>query len=186
MSTENLGNQISQVIGESQHIYAENYVSVAATVILIFDHLLTFGREVDFFWNRRVSGPTLLFILNRYLPLMSKISSSLEFHPFPDQLDVYQIISPGQFSLIGNISDPITTILVSRFLLDLQEVHQGAAKLGSDDPLHSSASDFQFGIGSLRFAVDAMGSIGADLRSLEESHISGNNSWAMEDAGSAE
>ncbi|KAH9919757.1 uncharacterized protein BXZ73DRAFT_80274 [Epithele typhae] len=77
------------------------------------------------------------------------------------------IISPIQISLIGSFGDPLTTILVSRFLLDLQEVHQRTIKLGSDDPLHSSASDCQVGIGSLRFAVDAMGSIRADLRILD-------------------
>ncbi|KAH9919800.1 uncharacterized protein BXZ73DRAFT_104908 [Epithele typhae] len=76
-------------------------------------------------------------------------------------------ISPNQSSLITAFSDPyLTAILVSRFLLDLQESHQRTVKLGSDDPLHSSASDFQAGIGSLQFAVDVMGSIRADIRPL--------------------
>ncbi|KAH9919779.1 uncharacterized protein BXZ73DRAFT_21190, partial [Epithele typhae] len=50
--------------------------------ILVFDYFLTFGREVNFFWNRRVSGPTVLFILNRYLALIFQIFLFLGFHPF--------------------------------------------------------------------------------------------------------
>ncbi|KAH9897340.1 uncharacterized protein BXZ73DRAFT_85824 [Epithele typhae] len=354
MSTEDLGDQISQVIEEYQAGYTDEYVLAAASeVILIFDHLLTFGREVNFFWNRRVSGPTVLFILNRYLALILRIFSSLSLRPFTNQVStltfpcfqdvslmydvlnfielkyVYNscttldntisvlefiqpippaafsamralalsqsrplavlvlvfsivnvgfdfgvpqyhrqsfsdptwgclvvflsiptpvlitgevlsrslliladgivifltwknarssemklktgsprtlndimlrngamyfvvfliintlrmattlrgvgniiIVTPGQDSLISAFNDPITTILVSRFLLDLQEAHQRTVKLGTDDPLHSSASEFQVGIGSLQFAVDAMGSIGADLRSLDETHTS--------------
>ncbi|KAH9919798.1 uncharacterized protein BXZ73DRAFT_80309 [Epithele typhae] len=315
MSTEDLGDQISQVIEEYQAGYTDEYVLAAASVILIFDHLLTFGREVNFFWNRRVSGPTVLFILNRYLALILRIFSSLSLRPFTNQVSTltfpcfqdvslmydvlnfielkyvynscttldntisvlefiqpippaafsamralalsqsrplavlvlvfsivnvgfdfgvpqyhrqsfsdptwgclvvflsiptpvlitdwfstnvkrhhatqrshvfrcfshyqhsphgnhFERVTPGQDSLISAFNDPITTILVSRFLLDLQEAHQRTVKLGTDDPLHSSASEFQVGIGSLQFAVDAMGSIGADLRSLDETHTS--------------
>ncbi|KAH9919748.1 uncharacterized protein BXZ73DRAFT_80267 [Epithele typhae] len=276
MPTEDLNHQISQVIEEYKDLYAEHYVSVAASVILILDHFLTFGREVNLFWNRRVSGPTVLFILNRYLALIFRIGSLLVFHPFTDQfvhnscttlnntttvlhyiqplppavfsamralalsrsrplamlvlvfslvnvgfnfanpVSVFLvfntlrmvtsfkgvgniIISPDQTSLISQFSDPLTTILVSRFLLDLQEAHQRTVKLASEDPLHSSASDFQVGIGSLRLAADAMGSIGADLRILNESHGSEGEddaepkrvlpeglSRATEDADSAE
>ncbi|KAH9913155.1 uncharacterized protein BXZ73DRAFT_107035 [Epithele typhae] len=88
MSTEDLGDQISQVIEEYQDLYTDNYVMGAAAVILIFDYLLTFGREVNFFWNRRVSGSTVLFILNRYLALIFQILSFLGFHPFSDQTSV--------------------------------------------------------------------------------------------------
>ncbi|KAH9919793.1 uncharacterized protein BXZ73DRAFT_21042, partial [Epithele typhae] len=50
--------------------------------ILIFDYILTFGREVHFFWSRRLSGSTVLFILNRYLALILKTFSFLGYHKF--------------------------------------------------------------------------------------------------------
>ena len=39
-------------------------------VLLIFDHLVTFDREVWLFWTGKLSGASILFFLNRYLNLV--------------------------------------------------------------------------------------------------------------------
>ncbi|TFK44698.1 hypothetical protein BDQ12DRAFT_730726 [Crucibulum laeve] len=36
-------------------------------VMLVYDHMLTFGEEVDKIWSRPFTFPTLLFYLNRYV-----------------------------------------------------------------------------------------------------------------------
>ncbi|RDX49142.1 hypothetical protein OH76DRAFT_1483358 [Lentinus brumalis] len=41
-------------------------------------------------------------------------------------------------SIVTELTGPITAILISRFLLDLQEANQTVIRLDPDDPLHSS------------------------------------------------
>ena len=66
----------------------------------------------------------------------------------------------------------MTSILVSRFLLDLQAASQKSLKLARDDPLYSSrmgdSEDNERGVGSLVFAgFDVVGSLGASLAPSE-------------------
>ncbi|RPD58170.1 hypothetical protein L226DRAFT_536853 [Lentinus tigrinus ALCF2SS1-7] len=86
-------------------------------------------------------------------------------------------LQPASFVTI--FSDPITSILVSRFLIDLQEVHRYRA-----DPQLSSLSSSQ---GSLQFATSrAIGSLGESLpppgdTSLEDARLAAED--ASEDSG---
>ncbi|KAI9062089.1 hypothetical protein FKP32DRAFT_1574898, partial [Trametes sanguinea] len=41
--------------------------------LLAYDHLLTLSGEIRFVWDRRFSGATVIFVLNRYVNLFSKI-----------------------------------------------------------------------------------------------------------------
>ena len=66
----------------------------------------------------------------------------------------------------------MTSILVSRFLLDLQAASQKSLKLARDDPLYSSgmggSEDNGWGVGSLVFAgFDVVGPFGASLAPSE-------------------
>ncbi|KAH9913147.1 uncharacterized protein BXZ73DRAFT_107024 [Epithele typhae] len=74
--------------------------------------------------------------------------------------------------LTNHMSNRLTGILVSRFLLDLQEAHQQTMKLAPGDPLRSTLSDCEFGFGGSRpaGAVSALGSIGADLGQMGRVH----------------
>jgi hypothetical protein len=42
-------------------------------VVLYFDWLLTFSQEVETFWKSKLTGPTVLFLLNRYIPIIGVI-----------------------------------------------------------------------------------------------------------------
>ena len=66
----------------------------------------------------------------------------------------------------------MTSILVSRFLLDLQAASQKSLKVALDDPLYSSrmgdSEDNERGVDSLVFAgFDVVGSLGAALAPSE-------------------
>ncbi|RPD53089.1 hypothetical protein L227DRAFT_581667, partial [Lentinus tigrinus ALCF2SS1-6] len=85
-------------------------------------------------------------------------------------------------SYVTYFTDPITSILISRFLLDLQEVHQYRA-----DPQLSSLS---VGQDSLRFSR-VMGSLGESLpppgdTSLEDERLQVASEDASEDNGGDE
>ncbi|KAI0640699.1 hypothetical protein C8Q79DRAFT_921141, partial [Trametes meyenii] len=41
--------------------------------LLAYEFLITFGREVELFWKRGVTGASMLFFVNRYLPLVFHI-----------------------------------------------------------------------------------------------------------------
>ncbi|TFK84026.1 hypothetical protein K466DRAFT_589248 [Polyporus arcularius HHB13444] len=78
-------------------------------------------------------------------------------------------------SFITEFTEPLTTILITRFLLDLQEANRRDVKLDSDDPLHFSGGS----AGTLSFAR-AMGSIGevigTGVAREEEEFVAGGES----------
>ncbi|EIW53131.1 uncharacterized protein TRAVEDRAFT_134433, partial [Trametes versicolor FP-101664 SS1] len=39
------------------------------TALLVWHYLLTFEKEITFFWRRKFSGASALFLTNRYLSL---------------------------------------------------------------------------------------------------------------------
>ncbi|KAI1793535.1 hypothetical protein LXA43DRAFT_220188 [Ganoderma leucocontextum] len=66
----------------------------------------------------------------------------------------------GDSSFIGLFTAPLSSVLVSHFLLDLQEAYQRkVVGLGTDDPLHTSQS---FSLRSMNF-TPALGSLGATI-----------------------
>ncbi|KAI0696558.1 hypothetical protein C8T65DRAFT_32373 [Cerioporus squamosus] len=69
--------------------------------------------------------------------------------------------SSRNFSQITVFTEPITAILVSRFLIDLQEANRRPTMIASDDPLHFSTG-VSSNIGSLRFA-SVVTSLGASF-----------------------
>ncbi|KAI0774609.1 hypothetical protein C8Q74DRAFT_1201129, partial [Fomes fomentarius] len=41
----------------------------SAPGLLAYEYMITFDRETKFFWKRSITGSSVLFIVNRYLPL---------------------------------------------------------------------------------------------------------------------
>ncbi|RPD54965.1 hypothetical protein L226DRAFT_464333 [Lentinus tigrinus ALCF2SS1-7] len=48
-------------------------ISCAATALVLYEHVITFGTEVQQVWKRNISGATILFILTRYMTLLNRI-----------------------------------------------------------------------------------------------------------------
>ncbi|KAI0764866.1 hypothetical protein C8Q74DRAFT_1174811, partial [Fomes fomentarius] len=44
---------------------------------VVYEYIITFDREVSLFWRRRFTGATLLFLLNRYITLLTQLLDSL-------------------------------------------------------------------------------------------------------------
>lgn len=44
-----------------------SYVQIAVAVAVLYDHALTFGREIDYIWRRSPSLVAALYLLDRYL-----------------------------------------------------------------------------------------------------------------------
>ncbi|KAM5532981.1 hypothetical protein V8D89_013323 [Ganoderma adspersum] len=65
-----------------------------------------------------------------------------------------------QTNLMLQLIQPLTSILISHFLLDLQEAYRRTLRLDPDDPLYTEASGGGDQQGSLNFA-HVVGSLGA-------------------------
>ncbi|EIW53133.1 uncharacterized protein TRAVEDRAFT_61247 [Trametes versicolor FP-101664 SS1] len=57
------------IIASVQEFLIQDYGAVSAAVLLLWHYVLTFDKEVTFFWGRVFSGPSALFFANRYLTL---------------------------------------------------------------------------------------------------------------------
>ena len=40
------------------------------SALILYDYLTTFHQELELFWSRKFSGPSLLFYVNRYLGIV--------------------------------------------------------------------------------------------------------------------
>ncbi|TBU26484.1 hypothetical protein BD311DRAFT_667451 [Dichomitus squalens] len=64
--------QIITLVAEST---ISNYISLAITSLLAYEWVIGLGKEVNLFWREKVTGATVLFLLNRYAPLVYMLSS---------------------------------------------------------------------------------------------------------------
>ncbi|KIM75570.1 hypothetical protein PILCRDRAFT_827122 [Piloderma croceum F 1598] len=65
-------SQLSYVQFASQQT-AINRVEVAFVVVLLYDHALTLGEEVEYIWKQKMNIGKLLFFLNRYIPMIDQL-----------------------------------------------------------------------------------------------------------------
>ncbi|KAI0918607.1 hypothetical protein AcV5_002553 [Taiwanofungus camphoratus] len=58
---------VRQLILALQEIFVENYYTSATATLFFYDYLITIGQEIEVVWRRKLTGATLLYVLNRYL-----------------------------------------------------------------------------------------------------------------------
>ncbi|TCD65977.1 hypothetical protein EIP91_001969 [Steccherinum ochraceum] len=68
---------------------------IAAIALLAYDTLLTFSRELQCIWNRRLNAATVLFLMQRYTALvhMSFFALTLARQPTSERCAAFNIIS---------------------------------------------------------------------------------------------
>ncbi len=84
-------------------------ISVVPLVLLIYDTLVTFDREVAWFWSGRMTSARILFFVNRYLPLLSGALGLIGYLPFSDK-----VVSSEILCLVVSISDTLMPMLSQR------------------------------------------------------------------------
>ncbi|KAH7100817.1 hypothetical protein BKA62DRAFT_234667 [Auriculariales sp. MPI-PUGE-AT-0066] len=62
-----------EALNKAPFVLALRYLAFAAFSVLLYDYLLTFPDEVAYFWQGRKTWPSLLFFLNRYLPILATL-----------------------------------------------------------------------------------------------------------------
>ncbi|TFK33632.1 hypothetical protein BDQ12DRAFT_766263 [Crucibulum laeve] len=62
------------------HLRAAKYFQIASFVMLLYDHALTFSEEVERVWKQRITGASVLFLINRYATPLQFIVVIDAFH----------------------------------------------------------------------------------------------------------
>ncbi|KAI0713665.1 hypothetical protein C8Q76DRAFT_784602 [Earliella scabrosa] len=58
------------VLASVRNFQLQSYLKVAGAGIYLYEYAITFRREVEIFWNRKVTVASVLFVANRYLPMI--------------------------------------------------------------------------------------------------------------------
>ncbi|KAI0738699.1 hypothetical protein C8Q80DRAFT_1275659 [Daedaleopsis nitida] len=66
-------NTIAENVAVYESLLVNDYIGITTGVVLVYDYLLTFDREFELFWRRKITWATALFFFNRYVPLLQKI-----------------------------------------------------------------------------------------------------------------
>ncbi|TBU46401.1 hypothetical protein BD309DRAFT_954193 [Dichomitus squalens] len=67
-------SDVQAIIADASATDVYNYCAIAALTLFVYDYLLTSDGEITLFWMpRRVNGATILFLLNRTIPLSVQI-----------------------------------------------------------------------------------------------------------------
>ena len=64
-------------------------------VIVLYDFALTTGDEVRLFWNRRISGSTALFMLNKWLNVLYFVCATTGYLKMSDAVRPALILAPA-------------------------------------------------------------------------------------------
>ena len=81
-------DNICEVAGVGQSVPMRRCLSIDGFLALLaYDYLLTFSGEIQFVWSRKFSGATVVFVLNRYVTLFSKIVLPISTFWWPNQTD---------------------------------------------------------------------------------------------------
>ncbi|KAI0780286.1 hypothetical protein C8Q74DRAFT_1368024 [Fomes fomentarius] len=79
-------SEVSQIISLFSSIQTGNYAVVSIIGLLVYAWATTFAQEVNLFWKRQFTGATLLFIANRYIPIVYFASSFSGGYALSDQV----------------------------------------------------------------------------------------------------
>ncbi|KAI0793678.1 hypothetical protein C8Q74DRAFT_1215220 [Fomes fomentarius] len=60
----------AQLVKEYSSSQIDNYAVAAVLCLLAYEYIITFDREMKFFWRQKITGSSVLFIVGRYLTLV--------------------------------------------------------------------------------------------------------------------
>ncbi|KAI0663956.1 hypothetical protein C8Q70DRAFT_943937 [Cubamyces menziesii] len=87
---------------EIKTLINETYYTLAAFALLSFEYVITFDREVRLVWGRKVTGATVLYVLNRYWLFLEYITQVVTTFPISEKsCDVV-----GYMVIVGNAGPP--------------------------------------------------------------------------------
>ncbi|KAI0707183.1 hypothetical protein C8Q76DRAFT_860361 [Earliella scabrosa] len=95
------------------------YLSCVAATLIAYETAITFDREVKAIWKQKITAASVIFLLNRYVPLVV----NLLYSPYPQHPSNTQKV--GLLSIIGIISKHVTVsrvTIISRSCLIISDL----------------------------------------------------------------
>ncbi|RDX45393.1 hypothetical protein OH76DRAFT_1420855 [Lentinus brumalis] len=71
----------AQLIDFYSSTLSATYIGLVPIVFLLYDYVLTLGREVGLFWNGTLTGASVLFFVIRYSTLLYEVLDIVEYVP---------------------------------------------------------------------------------------------------------
>ncbi|KAH9889400.1 hypothetical protein C8Q73DRAFT_707436 [Cubamyces lactineus] len=87
---------------EIKTLINESYYTFAAFALLSFEYVITLDREVRLVWGRKVTGATVLFVLNRYWLFLEYITQVVTTFPISEK----SCNVVGYMAIVGNAGPP--------------------------------------------------------------------------------
>ncbi|KAI0705759.1 hypothetical protein C8T65DRAFT_740799 [Cerioporus squamosus] len=95
--------QFEDIIAFYDELRTERYIYFASVSLLFYDFIVTFGREVNLFWSKKLSGASALFFFIRYVTVAYEILDVISsVFTFNDQVRSANL--PTEQSLIPGLS----------------------------------------------------------------------------------
>ncbi|KAF8591752.1 hypothetical protein K439DRAFT_1611030 [Ramaria rubella] len=69
----------SEFSESAAHLNFARFYMLVSIIVLYYDWILTLPMEINRFWKPNITGPTVLFFLNRYFPLISFIPTTIAY-----------------------------------------------------------------------------------------------------------
>ncbi|KAJ4474748.1 hypothetical protein C8J55DRAFT_490652 [Lentinula edodes] len=112
-----------------------NYAQAAVTTLCVADHIQTWHREYSSIWRRKITGISVLFLVNRYMLLLSiMIQAVLNFpgNGTDDHISCNQCENKAIFGIAS-------AFIISRFALDIWSTLLGVGVSTIESPFQNIA-----------------------------------------------
>ncbi|RPD62693.1 hypothetical protein L227DRAFT_609267 [Lentinus tigrinus ALCF2SS1-6] len=145
MSSGQTDPQVAAIIAVYDSLYLSNRSGLAAFAFLVYEYAITFDQEVHMFWAGRWTGASILFFMNRYIPILAYVVALMEFISMSDKaaegLVFIQYLTWASFSGLRAlalsrrwyIAVPIFTLSVVAFGVNMSQY--GLGLFGTNDPI---------------------------------------------------
>ncbi|RPD73243.1 hypothetical protein L226DRAFT_105901 [Lentinus tigrinus ALCF2SS1-7] len=107
-----MSSDAAALIAFYDRLYAQTYCILATGVLFIYDALITFDREVLYFWTARWTGASLLFVVNRYISMTLYVMGSVGF-TFSNEL---HSVLPGDICVRNIAIRPVGSFLCAPYI----------------------------------------------------------------------
>ncbi|KAJ3871600.1 hypothetical protein F5051DRAFT_484551 [Lentinula edodes] len=112
-----------------------NYAGAAVITLCIADHIETWPREFSSIWKRKITGTSVLFLVNRYMLLLSVMIHAISAFPGngTDEQCQALIIIYSIYAVLPLLATNASAFIISRFSLDIWStvLEVGVSTIGS-------------------------------------------------------
>ncbi|EMD32948.1 hypothetical protein CERSUDRAFT_98958 [Gelatoporia subvermispora B] len=123
-------NATTEMISSVREVQVNDFCAVAASALVVFEHLCTLSAEAKYMWGSNMNYIKVLFYLNRSAVLVMTVLNWMPTNGF------------ATFGFImTNFSTPLSSIIVSRFLLDIRQAANAPPCETLDSSLFGAVSD---------------------------------------------